>query len=84
MVDLDWMDSGFGGFDCFFLFVIGGARDKLGSTLFTLVLTPLKANTQLVSGPGCTLLNQTQIILNHFLAQNGFVKTRSQISNLLL
>jgi hypothetical protein len=27
---------GFDGFDCFFLFVVGGARDKLGSTLFTL------------------------------------------------
>jgi hypothetical protein len=67
----------FGGFDYFFLFVLGGARDKLGSTLFTLVLTPLKANTQLVSGLGCTLLNPTQIILNHFLAQNSFLKTRS-------
>jgi hypothetical protein len=59
---------GFGGFDCFFLFVVGGARDKPGSTLFTLVLTSLKANTQLIGGFGCTLLNPTQIILNHFLA----------------
>jgi hypothetical protein len=68
----------------FFLFVVGGARDKLGSTLFTFALTPLKANTQFVSGLGYTLLNPTQIIINHFLAQNGFLKTRSQIRNLLL
>jgi hypothetical protein len=75
---------GFGGFDYFFLFVVGGARDKLGSTLFILVLTPLKANIQLLSGFGCTLLNLTQIILNHFLTQNGFLKMHSQIGNLLL
>jgi hypothetical protein len=60
-----------------------GARDKFGSTLFTLVLTPLKANTQLASGLGCTLLNPTQILLNHFLAQNSFLKTYNKLGNLL-
>jgi hypothetical protein len=51
-----WVVS-FGGFDCCFLFVVGGARNKLGSTLFTLILTPLKPNTQSVYGLSCTLLN---------------------------
>jgi hypothetical protein len=74
----------FGGFDCCFLFVEGGARNKLGSTLLTLILTPLKPNTQSICGLGCTLLNPTQVLLNHFLAQNGFLKTYSQIGNLLL
>jgi hypothetical protein len=36
---------GFGWFKCFLFFMVGGARNKLGSTLLTLILTPLKANT---------------------------------------
>jgi hypothetical protein len=78
-----WIVS-FDGFDCCFLFVIGGARNELESILLTLILTPLKTNTQFVCGFGCTLLNPTQILLNYFLAQNGFLKTHSQISDLLL
>jgi hypothetical protein len=78
-----WVVS-FGGFDCCFLFVIGGAENELESTLLILILTPLKTNTQFVCGFGCTLLNPTQIILNHFLAQNDFLKTRSKISDLQL
>jgi hypothetical protein len=61
----------FGGFDCFLLVVVG-ARNKLGSTLSTLVLTSLKLNTQFVSKLGCTLLNTAHIILNHLLIQLGF------------
>jgi hypothetical protein len=80
---IGWVVS-FGGFDCFRLLVIVETRDKLRSTLLTLVLTPLKANTQFVCGFGCTLLNPTQIILNEFLAHNHPLKMRSQISNLLL
>jgi hypothetical protein len=53
-----WVVS-FGGFDCFLFLVVVGARNKLGSTLHTLVLTPLKANTQFVCELGCTLLNST-------------------------
>jgi hypothetical protein len=78
-----WVVS-FVGFDCCFLFVVGGARNELGSTLLTLIHTPLKANTQSVCGFDCTLLNPAQILLNHFLDQNGFLKARSQISDLLL
>jgi hypothetical protein len=74
----------FGGCDCCFLFVVGGARNKLGSTLQTLILTPLKPNTQSVCGLGCTLLNPTQVLLNHLLTQHGFLKMCSQIGNLLL
>jgi hypothetical protein len=74
----------FGGFDCCFFFVVGGARNKLGSTHLTLILTPLKPNTQSVCGLGCTLLNPTQVFLNHLLTQHGFLKTCSQIGNLLL
>jgi hypothetical protein len=80
---LDWMDSEFCGFDCFLLFVVVRARNKLGSTLLTLVLTPLKANTQLVCGLGCTLFHTVQVSLNHFLAHNSFLKMRSKIGNLL-
>jgi hypothetical protein len=47
----------FGGFNCCFFFVVGGASNKLGSTLLTLILTPLKPNPQPVCGLGCTLLN---------------------------
>jgi hypothetical protein len=64
--------------------VIGGAENELESTLLILILSPLKTNTPVVCGFGCTLLNPTQILLIHFLAQNGFLKTRSQISDLLL
>jgi hypothetical protein len=78
-----WVMS-FGGFDCFLLFVIVRDRNKLGSSLLTLVLTPLKANAQFVCRFGCTLLNPTQVILNHFLAHNSSLKMRSQICNLLL
>jgi hypothetical protein len=78
-----WVVS-FSEFDCCFLFVVGGDENELGSTLLILILTPLKTNTQSVCGFGCTLLNPAQILLNHFLAQNGFLKTRSQISDLLL
>jgi hypothetical protein len=74
----------FGGFDCCFLFVVGGAEIELESTLLTLILTPLKTNTQSISGFGCTLLNPTQILFNHFLTQNNFLKACSQIGNLLL
>jgi hypothetical protein len=74
----------FGALDCYFLFVVGGARNELGSTLLILILTPLKINTQSVCGFGCTLLNLAQILLNYFLAQNGFPKAHSQISDLLL
>jgi hypothetical protein len=80
---IGWVVS-FGGFDYCFLFMVGGAGNKLGSTLLTLILTPLKTNTQFVCGFGYTLLNPAQILLNHFLAQNGFLKMRSQISDLLL
>jgi hypothetical protein len=78
-----WVVS-FGGFDCCFLFMVGGARNKLESTLLTLILTPLKRNTQSVCGLGCTLLNPTQILLDHFLTQSSFIKTCSQVGNLLL
>jgi hypothetical protein len=74
----------FGGFDCFLLFVVGGAGNELGSTFLALILTHLKTNTQFVCGFGCTLLNPTQIVLNHLLTQNGLLKTCSQIGNLLL
>jgi hypothetical protein len=78
-----WVVS-FGGFDCCFLFVVGGARNELGSTLLTLILTPLKPNTQSICGLGCTLLNPTQVLLNYLLTQHGFLKPCSQIGNLLL
>jgi hypothetical protein len=39
-----WVVS-FSGFDCFLLFVEVGGRNKLKSSLLTLVLTPLKAST---------------------------------------
>jgi hypothetical protein len=64
--------------------MVDGARNKLGSTLLTLILTPLKSNTQSVCGLGCTLLNPTQVLLNYLLTQHGFLKTCSQIGNLLL
>jgi hypothetical protein len=80
---IGWVVS-FGGFDCFLLFVVVGGRNKLWSSLLTLVLTSLKANTQFVCGFGCALLNSTQVILNHHLTHNSSLKARSQVGNLLL
>jgi hypothetical protein len=78
-----WVAS-FGWFYCCFLFVVGGAGNELGSTLLTLILTPLKTNTQSVCELGCILLNPAQILLDHFLAQSSFLKTCSQIGNRML
>jgi hypothetical protein len=50
---------GFDWFECFLLFVVVGARNELRSTLFTLILTFLKLNTQFICGFGCTLLTPT-------------------------
>jgi hypothetical protein len=80
---IGWV-MGFGWIECFLFFMIAGARNKLRSTLLTLFLTTLKPNTQSICGLGCTLLNPAQILLDHFLAQNGFLKMPSQISDLLL
>jgi hypothetical protein len=41
---IGWVVS-FGGFDCFLLLMVVGARNKLRSTLLTLVLTSFKPNT---------------------------------------
>jgi hypothetical protein len=71
-----WVVS-FSGFDYFLLLVVGGARNEFGSTLLIFILTPLKTNTQFIYGLSCTLLNPTQIILNHLLNQLGFLKTCS-------
>jgi hypothetical protein len=79
---IGWV-MGFGWFECFLFFMVAGARNKLRSTLLILFLTSLKPNHQSVCGFGCTLLNLAKI-LNHFLARNGFLKTCSQISDLLL
>jgi hypothetical protein len=68
-----WVVS-FGGFDCFLLFVVVGGRNNLESPLLTLVLTPLKANTQFVYGFGCTFLNLTLVILNYFFTHNISLK----------
>jgi hypothetical protein len=73
----------FGWFECFLLFMVAGGKNKFRSVLLILFLTSLKPNPQFVCGFGCTLLNTIQI-LNYFLTQNGFLKTRSQMSNLLL
>jgi hypothetical protein len=75
---------GFGWFECFLLFVVVGARNELKSTHLTLILTSLKPNTQFLCGFACALLNSAQIILDHFLTQNSFLKMCSQIGNLLL
>jgi hypothetical protein len=64
--------------------MVAGARNKVRSTLLILSLTSIKPNLQSVCGFGCTFLNLAQILINYFLAQNGFLKTRSQISDLLL
>jgi hypothetical protein len=75
---------GFGWFEWFLFFVVVGARNKLRSTPLTLVLTSLNTKSQFVCGFCGTLLNSTQIVLNHFLAQGSFLKMCSQIGNLLL
>jgi hypothetical protein len=80
---IGWVVS-FGWFECFLFFVVVRARNKLRSTPLTLIFTPLKTNIQFVFGFGCTLLNPTQIILDHFLAQSCFLKVCSKIGNLLL
>jgi hypothetical protein len=77
---IGWV-MGFGWFECFLFFMVAGARNKLRSTLF---LASLKPNTQSVCGLGCTILNPAQIIIDHFLAQNSFLRTCSQICDLLL
>jgi hypothetical protein len=79
---IGWVVS-FGRFECFLLFVVVGARNKVGSTLLTLVLTSLKANTQFLCGLGCTLFHTVQVIINHLLAHNSSLQTRSQVGNLL-
>jgi hypothetical protein len=80
---IGWVD-GFGWFECFIFFVVVGARNKLCSTPLTLILTSLKTNTQFLCGFCGTLLNSTQIVLNHFLTQVSSLKTYSPIGNLLL
>jgi hypothetical protein len=79
---MGWVMS-FGGFDCFLLLMVVGARNKLGSTLLTLVLTSLKVNIQFVCEFGYTLFHTVQVILNHFLTHHSSLKTRSQVGNLL-
>jgi hypothetical protein len=59
-------------------------RDGLRSTLHTLILTPLKINTQFICGFGCTLLNTAQVIIDHFLTHNRPLKMTSEVGNLLL
>jgi hypothetical protein len=80
---IGWI-MGFGWFEYFLFFMVARARNKLRSTPLTLFLTPLKPNTQSVCGLGCTFLDPAQILLDHFLAQNSFLKMCSQISDLLL
>jgi hypothetical protein len=63
---------------------MGGARNKLGSALLTLIFTSLKPNSQFVCGFGCTLLNSAQILLDHLLTQSSFLKMCNQIGHLLL
>jgi hypothetical protein len=74
----------FGGFDCFLLLVVVGARSKLRSTLLTLILISLKSNIQFICEFGCTLFHTVQIIINLFLAHHSSLKARSQVGNLLL
>jgi hypothetical protein len=53
---IGWVVS-FGGFECFLLFVVVGARNKFGRILLTIVITSLKANTQFVRGLDHTLFH---------------------------
>jgi hypothetical protein len=71
-------------FECFLLFVVVGARNERRSTLLPLILMSLKPYTQSVCGFGYTLLNLTQVLLNHLLTQFSSLKTSSQISGVLL
>jgi hypothetical protein len=64
--------------------MVARARNKHRSTILTLFLTSLKANTQSVCGLSCTLLNPAQILLDHFLTQKSLFKMCSQIGNLML
>jgi hypothetical protein len=80
---IGWV-MGFGWFECFLFLMVTKDRNKLRITLLILFLTSLKLNPQSVCGFDCTLLNLAQILLNHFLAQNDFLKMRSQISDLPL
>jgi hypothetical protein len=80
---IGWV-MGFGWFECFLFLMVAGARNKLRSTLLTFLLTSLKPNIQSVCGLGYPLLNPAQILLDHFLTQSSFLKTCSQIGNLLL
>jgi hypothetical protein len=80
---IGWVVS-FGGFNYFLLLVVVGARNKLGSTLLTLVLTSLKPNTQFVCEFSYTLFHMVQVILNHFLTHHSSLKARSHVGNLLL
>jgi hypothetical protein len=75
---------GFGLFECFLFIVVVEVRNKFRSTPLSLVPISLKTNTQFICGFCGTLLNSTQIILDHFLAQSSFLKMCSQIGNLLL
>jgi hypothetical protein len=59
---IGWVVS-FDEFDCFLLFVVVGGRNKLGSTLLTLVLTPLKPNTNLYVD--LVALSSPQLNSNH-------------------
>jgi hypothetical protein len=68
---------GFGWFECFIFFMVAEARNKIRSTLLILFLTSLKHNLQSVCGFGYTLLNPAQILFNHFIAQNDFLKMHS-------
>jgi hypothetical protein len=48
---IEWV-IGFGWFEFFLFFMVVGARNKLRSTLLTLILTSLKLNTQSFCGFG--------------------------------
>jgi hypothetical protein len=61
----------FGWFNCLLPFVVVRARNELRSILLVLFLISLKSNPQFVCRFGCILLNPTQILPDHFLAQNG-------------
>jgi hypothetical protein len=54
---LDWMSSGFGWFECFLLFVVVGARNKLRSTL--LIPTQILLNYFLAQN--ISLMTRSQI-----------------------
>jgi hypothetical protein len=73
----------FGGFDCCFLFVVGGAGNELKSILLTFFSHLSNPTPNLyvdLVAHSSTLLKSSSMIF----AQNGFLKMRSQISDLLL